>query len=31
IVSVEEENVVYHEEEEFDLEEIQDVVLRENY
>nr|GEZ08751.1 reverse transcriptase domain-containing protein [Tanacetum cinerariifolium] len=29
IVSVEEENVVYHEEEEFDLEEIQDVVLRE--
>nr|GEV39681.1 ribonuclease H-like domain-containing protein [Tanacetum cinerariifolium] len=29
IVSVEEENVVYHEEEEFDLEEIQDVILRE--
>nr|GEU83000.1 hypothetical protein [Tanacetum cinerariifolium] len=29
IVSVEEENVVYHEEEEFDLEEIQDVVIRE--
>nr|GEV01588.1 hypothetical protein [Tanacetum cinerariifolium] len=29
IVSVEEENVVYHEDEEFDLEEIQDVVLRE--
>nr|GEZ43304.1 reverse transcriptase domain-containing protein [Tanacetum cinerariifolium] len=29
IVSVEEENVIYHEEEEFDLEEIQDVILRE--
>nr|GFC10332.1 hypothetical protein [Tanacetum cinerariifolium] len=29
IVSVEDENVVYQEEEEFDLEEIQDVVLRE--
>nr|GEW20682.1 hypothetical protein [Tanacetum cinerariifolium] len=28
IISVEEENVVYHEEEEFDLEEIQDVILR---
>nr|GEZ51622.1 hypothetical protein [Tanacetum cinerariifolium] len=29
IVSVEEDKVVYHEEEEFDLEEIQDVILRE--